>query len=39
MAASIFIGTSGWKYKHWDGVFYPKELAQEGSIELLFPTI
>ncbi len=22
----IFIGTSGWNYKHWRGVFYPREL-------------
>jgi len=23
---SIYIGTSGWHYKHWKSVFYPKEL-------------
>jgi uncharacterized protein YecE (DUF72 family) len=24
----FFIGTSGWNYPHWKGVFYPKELKQ-----------
>ncbi|MGI6294718.1 MAG: DUF72 domain-containing protein [Armatimonadota bacterium] len=24
----LFIGTSGWNYKHWRGVFYPDELAE-----------
>jgi uncharacterized protein YecE (DUF72 family) len=24
--ARAFIGTSGWSYKHWRGVFYPAEL-------------
>ena len=22
----IYIGTSGWSYKHWKGIFYPEEL-------------
>jgi uncharacterized protein YecE (DUF72 family) len=26
MAARIFIGTSGWHYKHWLGPFYPQKL-------------
>lgn len=26
---NIYIGTSGWNYKHWRGTFYPKELAQK----------
>jgi uncharacterized protein YecE (DUF72 family) len=27
MAGRIFVGTSGWNYKHWSkGVFYPREL-------------
>jgi uncharacterized protein YecE (DUF72 family) len=26
MAARIFIGTSGWHYKHWIGAFYPPKL-------------
>lgn len=24
--ARIFIGTSGWNYKHWKGIFYPEGL-------------
>jgi len=31
MSGSIFIGTSGWNYKHWaNGRFYPKGLAQKN---------
>ena len=26
MNAAIHIGTSGWHYPHWRGVFYPREL-------------
>lgn len=26
MASKIYIGTSGYQYKHWKGDFYPKEL-------------
>lgn len=26
----VRIGTSGWVYKHWRGLFYPKELPQRG---------
>ncbi len=26
MGHKIFIGTSGWSYKHWRGIFYPKDL-------------
>jgi uncharacterized protein YecE (DUF72 family) len=25
---TILIGTSGWSYKHWKGVFYPEKLPQ-----------
>lgn len=25
----IHIGTSGWNYKHWRGVFYPEDLSQK----------
>ncbi len=28
MAGKLFIGTSGWVYEHWRGVFYPQELRQ-----------
>jgi uncharacterized protein YecE (DUF72 family) len=24
----VFVGTSGWQYRHWRGVFYPEGLAQ-----------
>jgi uncharacterized protein YecE (DUF72 family) len=24
--ARCWIGTSGWNYPHWSGVFYPREL-------------
>jgi len=27
MAASYYIGTSGWHYPHWQGLFYPPDLA------------
>src|ERR671926_215303 len=26
MAAKAYIGTSGWNYKHWREIFYPKGL-------------
>ncbi|MCK5092750.1 MAG: DUF72 domain-containing protein [Gammaproteobacteria bacterium] len=26
MKSRIYIGTSGWSYDHWKGVFYPEEL-------------
>jgi uncharacterized protein YecE (DUF72 family) len=26
MSKKIFIGTSGWSYEHWKGVFYPEDL-------------
>ncbi|HLP48490.1 MAG TPA: DUF72 domain-containing protein, partial [Candidatus Kapabacteria bacterium] len=22
----IYVGTSGWVYKHWQGIFYPKDM-------------
>lgn len=28
----IYIGTSGWKYKHWDNVFYPTNI--KGTTQL-----
>lgn len=27
MSGKIHIGTSGWSYKHWKGIYYPKKLA------------
>jgi uncharacterized protein YecE (DUF72 family) len=29
----IHIGTSGWVYSHWRGVFYPEKLAQRSWLE------
>ncbi|MGV3657053.1 MAG: DUF72 domain-containing protein [Chitinophagaceae bacterium] len=28
MSSHIHIGTSGWSYKHWKGLFYPQELKE-----------
>jgi uncharacterized protein YecE (DUF72 family) len=33
MTAQVRIGCSGWVYKHWRGVFYPKDLAQKRWFE------
>ncbi len=34
MAGRIFVGTSGWNYKHWmNGTFYPKGLPQSEWLE------
>ena len=33
MKGKIFIGTSGWNYKHWKGNFYPEELKQKKWLE------
>ncbi|WP_410221177.1 DUF72 domain-containing protein [Pedobacter sp.] len=38
----IYIGTSGWKYRHWNGVFYPEELKQKDQLDYycrLFNTV
>lgn len=29
----LFIGTSGWNYPHWQGIFYPKGLSQNKWLE------
>ena len=29
----IFIGTSGWVYSHWEGIFYPKELGLKDKLK------
>ncbi len=29
----FFIGTSGWSYSHWDGIFYPKGLSSKEKLE------
>lgn len=34
MAGKVFVGTSGWNYKHWmNGTFYPKRLPQSEWLE------
>lgn len=33
MQAATHIGTSGWQYKHWKGVFYPAGLGLEDWLE------
>jgi len=30
---SLYIGTSGWAYKHWRGIFYPPGVAQAKWLE------
>jgi uncharacterized protein YecE (DUF72 family) len=34
--AKIYIGTSGWKYKHWDNVFYPLELKKADQLQYYY---
>lgn len=29
----VFIGTSGWSYEHWQGVFYPQDLPKSQWLE------
>ena len=29
----IYIGTSGWIYSHWDGIFYPKKLNSQEKLK------
>jgi len=31
--AGLHIGTSGWSYKHWEGVFYPNEVKPPKYLE------
>ncbi len=30
---SLFVGTSGWQYRHWRGVLYPQQVAQRRWLE------
>jgi uncharacterized protein YecE (DUF72 family) len=42
LAGRVRIGISGWTYKPWRGVFYPKKLRQKGELAYaasLFPSI
>jgi uncharacterized protein YecE (DUF72 family) len=39
---AIYIGTSGWSYDHWDGVFYPPGVPQRERLAFYvqhFPTV
>ena len=29
----LYIGTSGWSYKHWHGIFYPKDIKPDKYLE------
>lgn len=31
--AGVFIGTSGWSYRHWKGIFYPAEVKPAEYLE------
>jgi len=31
--AKLYIGTSGWVYGHWEGVFYPEDLASKDKLK------
>jgi uncharacterized protein YecE (DUF72 family) len=33
MKGKIYIGTSGWNYRHWKGPFYPEEVKQEEMLD------
>jgi uncharacterized protein YecE (DUF72 family) len=32
MVVSLRIGTSGWVYKHWMDIFYPKNMPSEQQL-------
>lgn len=41
-AGQYLVGTSGWTYDHWKGIFYPEHLAKHRWFEYyasLFPTV
>lgn len=31
--SNIYIGTSGWHYRHWKGSFYPQDISNEHMLE------
>lgn len=31
--ANLFVGTSGWIYSHWDGIFYPEDLSSKDKLK------
>ncbi|WP_412465954.1 DUF72 domain-containing protein [Pedobacter sp. KLB.chiD] len=32
-SGKTFIGTSGWKYRHWEGTFYPSDLKKKDQLQ------
>jgi len=32
-SGKAFIGTSGWKYRHWEGTFYPANLKKKDQLQ------
>ncbi len=34
--AKIYIGTSGWHYKHWKGTFYPSDTSDSEQLDYYF---
>lgn len=39
---AILAGTSGWSFKEWKGLFYPKDLPDDGQLSYYagkFPTV
>ena len=35
MTMKLHVGTSGYSYKEWKGIFYPEDLAREGNALVL----
>jgi uncharacterized protein YecE (DUF72 family) len=33
LRGKLYIGTSGWVYSHWEGVFYPKDLPSKDKLK------
>lgn len=31
--AKLYIGTSGWVYSHWQGIFYPEDLPSKDKLK------
>src|SRR6266545_1907880 len=31
--SSTYVGVSGWSYRHWRGIFYPKDLPRKRELE------
>ncbi|MFY7850283.1 MAG: DUF72 domain-containing protein, partial [Brevundimonas sp.] len=39
MAGNIFIGTGGWTFEPWRGVFYPPGLPQKSELRFMAETL